>query len=60
MLSLVAQRRSNKQIAAELVINEHTVKNHMKNILTELQNRSRRDATAYGVAQGWFRDGERA
>lgn len=56
VLTLVAQRRSNKEIATELVISEHTVKNHMKNILTKLQVRSRRAAAAYGIAHGWFRN----
>ena len=55
VLSLVAQRRSKKEIATELVISEHTV----KNILTKLQVRSRREAAAYGVAHGWFRNVER-
>lgn len=59
VLTLVAQRLSNKEIAARLVISEHTVKNHMKNILTKLQVRSRRAAAAYGFAQGWFRNTER-
>ncbi len=60
VLTLVAQRRSNKEIAAQLVISEHTVKNHMKNILTKLQVRGRRAAAAYGEAQGWFGHGGRS
>lgn len=60
VLTLVARRMSNKEIASELVISEHTVKNHMKNILTKLQVRSRRAAAAYGIAHGWFRNVERA
>jgi DNA-binding NarL/FixJ family response regulator len=55
VLELVAGRRSNKEIAARLVISEHTVKNHIKNILGKLQLRSRRQAAAYGVARGWVR-----
>ena len=55
VLGLVARRMSNKEIAGKLVISEHTVKNHMKNILTKLQVRSRRAAAAYGISQGWFR-----
>lgn len=55
VLGLVARRMSNKEIASQLVISEHTVKNHMKNILTKLQVRSRRAAAAYGISQGWFR-----
>lgn len=55
VLGLVARRMSNKEIAGQLVISEHTVKNHMKNILTKLQVRSRRAAAAYGISRGWFR-----
>jgi len=55
VLELVAGRLSNKEIAARLVISEHTVKNHLKNILSKLQLRSRRQAADYGVARGWVR-----
>lgn len=55
VLELVAARHSNREIAARLVISEHTVKNHLKNILAKLHLRSRRQAAAYGVARGWVR-----
>jgi DNA-binding NarL/FixJ family response regulator len=55
VLELVAQRHSNKEIAAQLVLSEHTVKNHLRNILSKLQLRSRRQAAAYGLARGWVR-----
>lgn len=55
VLELVAARLANKEIAARLVISEHTVKNHLKSILAKLHLRSRRHAAAYGVAQGWIR-----
>jgi DNA-binding NarL/FixJ family response regulator len=55
VLELVASRLSNKEIATRLVISEHTVKNHLKNILSKLQLRSRRQAAEYGVARGWVR-----
>jgi len=55
VLNLVADRLSNKEIAARLVISEHTVKNHLKNILGKLHLRSRREAAEYGVARGWVR-----
>ncbi|MDP9378806.1 MAG: response regulator transcription factor [Chloroflexota bacterium] len=58
VLELVAARLSNKEIAARLVISEHTVKNHLKNILSKLHLRSRRQAAAYGVARGWVRPRE--
>jgi DNA-binding NarL/FixJ family response regulator len=55
VLNLVADRLSNKEIAARLVISEHTVKNHLKNILGKLHLRSRREAADYGLARGWVR-----
>jgi DNA-binding NarL/FixJ family response regulator len=55
VLELVADRLSNKEIGSRLVISEHTVKNHLKNILGKLHLRSRRQAADYGVARGWVR-----
>ena len=55
VLELVADRLSNKEIAVRLVISEHTVKNHLKNILSKLHLRSRREAADYGMARGWVR-----
>jgi DNA-binding NarL/FixJ family response regulator len=55
VLELVADRLSNKEIAARLVISEHTVKNHLKNILGKLHLRTRREAADYGLARGWVR-----
>ena len=55
VLELVAARLSNREIAAQLYLSEHTVKNHLKNILAKLHLRSRRQAAAYGVARGWVR-----
>jgi len=57
ILKLVAERMSNAEIATTLVISEHTVKNHIKNILSKLHLRSRRHAAAYGIARGWVRPG---
>jgi DNA-binding NarL/FixJ family response regulator len=53
ILQLVSSRMSNGEIAARLTISEHTVKNHLKNILAKLHVRSRHQAAAYGVARGW-------
>ena len=54
VLELVATRLSNAAIAERLVISEHTVKNHMKNILSKLHLHNRHHAAAYSVARGWL------
>ena len=51
MLRLVAKGMSNKEIAAELVIAENTVRNHVRNILEKLQVRSRIEAAMYAVRE---------
>ena len=47
VLKLIAQGRTNQQIAEELVIEVGTVKNHVHNILDKLNVSSRGEAAAY-------------
>jgi len=52
VLRLVAAGKSNRQIAAELVISEHTVARHVQNIYAKLGLSSRAAATAYAFERG--------
>lgn len=52
VLALVAQGSTNKQVAAELVLSEHTVNRHMTNILTKLGTGSRSAAVAEAMRSG--------
>jgi len=52
VLQLVAGGATNKEIAAQLFISEHTVNYHMKNILTRLHLRNRAQAVAYALQSG--------
>ncbi len=52
VLALVAKGRSNREIAAELVISEKTVARHLSNILTKLGLPSRTAATAFAFQHG--------
>ena len=47
VLRLVATGRTNRQIADELVVSEHTVARHMQNIFGKLRVSSRAAATAF-------------
>ncbi len=52
VMRLVAEGRSNAQIAAALVVSEHTVHRHVANILTKLDQPTRAAATAFAVSRG--------
>jgi DNA-binding NarL/FixJ family response regulator len=52
VLELVAQGKSNKEIAAALSVAENTVKNHLKNILEKLHLENRVQAATYALRQG--------
>jgi DNA-binding NarL/FixJ family response regulator len=47
VLRLVAAGKTNRDIAATLVLSEHTVARHVQNILTKLRVSSRTAATAF-------------
>ncbi len=52
VLRLVASGKSNKEIAATLVISEHTVARHLQNIFTKLDVPSRTAAGAFAFERG--------
>ena len=52
MLRLLAAGKSNRQIAAMLVISEHTAARHVQNIFGKLRVSSRAAATAFAFEHG--------
>ena len=51
VLRLVAQGKSNREIAGDLYISENTVKNHVRNILEKLHLHTRMEAVMYAVRE---------
>lgn len=51
VLKAIAQGRTNRDIATLLHISEHTVKNHVRNILAKLHLHSRVEAALYAVTE---------
>lgn len=52
ILTLVAEGKTNKEIANELVISENTVKIHLRNILEKLHMKNRIQIAVYAARQG--------
>jgi DNA-binding NarL/FixJ family response regulator len=52
ILALLASGRSTSQMVDELVVSVHTVRNHVRNILTKLQSSSRLEAVAVATRLG--------
>ena len=57
ILQQVSEGKSNREIAADLVISENTVKIHLRNILEKLHLHNRIQAAVYAVRQGLVEDG---
>ncbi len=56
VLGLVGNGATNREIAQRLIISEHTVKAHLRNILNKLDLRNRQQAAAYAGRKGLVTD----
>ena len=59
VLGLVAEGLSNGEIASQLFLSVHTVKNHVHKILETLGVSGRAGAVRYAIERGWLRDRRR-
>jgi ATP/maltotriose-dependent transcriptional regulator MalT len=55
VLKLIAEGRTNREIAAQLVISLSTVERHIANIYNKIGARNRAEATAYALKLGLFK-----
>ena len=55
ILQLIAEGRSNRQIADHLCLSPHTVKNHVHNILKKLRVQRRLEAIKYASEKQWLK-----
>ena len=53
VLAFLALGRSNKEIASQLTISEHTVKFHLASLFQKLNASSRSEAVTNGLRRGW-------
>jgi DNA-binding NarL/FixJ family response regulator len=60
VLVLVAQGKTNRQIASELVLSENTVRNHLSHILDKLDFSRRSQIAAYAAQRGLLPEGQRS
>jgi len=56
VLGLVGNGATNREIAQKLIISEHTVKVHLRNILNKLDLRNRQQAAAFAGQKGFVKD----
>ncbi len=56
VLQLVCRGATNREIAKSLIVSEHTVKVHLRNILNKLNLRNRQQVVAYAVHEGLVTD----
>jgi DNA-binding NarL/FixJ family response regulator len=56
VMQLLCEGATNREIAERLIVSEHTVKVHLRNILNKLNLRNRQQVAAYAVQEGLVTD----